>query len=131
MEGSILQHSFLTISLRNTDPGKGYSLVDRVGIATITAKPTTQDDRALRDLLRSNRDKSHGVLIEFPKIIPATFVPILENLQKMQRLSLLRFEEYIIPKPCDRPSHLRVYQSIASPLYARSIGFGFPLDPIL
>ena len=131
MEGSILQHSFLTVSQRITEPRKRCGLTDRVGIATITARPTTQDKRSLQDLLKSSCDKSQGVLIEFPKVIPATFVPILENLQNMQQLSLLKFEEYIIPKPCDGPSHLKVYQKVAPPIYARTTGFRFPMAPIL
>jgi hypothetical protein len=130
-EGSVLHHSFLVISQRNIDSKQGYGLTDRADIATITAKPTTQDNRSLRDLLKSSRDQSLGVMIEFPKVIPATFVPILENLQNMQRLSLLKFAEYIIPEPCEGPSHRKVYQSVASPLYARSNGFSFPLKPIL
>jgi hypothetical protein len=130
-EGSVLNHSFLVISQRNIDAKQGHGLADRAGIATITAKPTTQDNRSLRTLLKSSRDQSMGIMIEFPKVIPATFVPILENLQNMQRSSLLRFAEYIIPEPCEGPTHRKVYQSVASPLYARSAGFSFPLKPIL
>lgn len=130
-DGSVLQHSFLSVTQRSTDPKKGYGLSNHAEVATIVAKPLAQDNRSLRDLLKSTCDQRHGVLIEFPKVIPATFVPILENLQSMQRLSLLKFQQYILPEPHDGPPGRKVYQNIASPLYARSAGFSFPLSPIL
>jgi hypothetical protein len=131
MDGSVLQHSFLAVTQKNTDPRKGCGLANRGDFATITAKPVTKDSQSLWDLLRSGLNRRQGVLIEFPNIIPATFVPILENLQNMQRLSLLKFQQYILPDPHNGSPHQNVYQDVAPPLYARSAGFSFPLAPIL
>ena len=71
-----------------------------------------------------------GVLLEFPGVILATFVPILENLQNMQRLSRLPFRQWVLPDRITvfgKGSEL----DIPPPLYARDPGFVFSLDSIL
>jgi hypothetical protein len=70
-----------------------------------------------------------GILIEVPGVILATFIPILENLQDMQRLSRLPFRQWIVP---DRLGHHDEDTSVVPPLlYARDTKFKFSLRSIL
>lgn len=71
-----------------------------------------------------------GVLLEFPRIMPATFTPILENLQNMQRLGQFPFHEWIIPERKEASSHAETTQDVPPPLYTRATGFSFPLNGI-
>ncbi|KAJ6125980.1 hypothetical protein N7471_010473 [Penicillium samsonianum] len=62
---------------------------------------------------------SHG-------LIPATFVPILKNLQRIQREGELEFQKWVLPgRKDDEDGH-----SIPPPTYARKPGFIFPLTSI-
>jgi hypothetical protein len=77
--------------------------------------------------------KAQGLLLEFPGIIPATFVPILENLKRMQKLSRLPFKDCILPDQIEntRNSTGRNTLDIPAPLYTRRPGFAFNLKSIL
>lgn len=55
-------------------------------------------------------------------------MPVLENLQNMQRLSSLPFRQWILP---DRVTASSELLTIPPPLYARVPGFTFSLDSIL
>ncbi|KAK8103629.1 uncharacterized protein PG998_010662 [Apiospora kogelbergensis] len=77
--------------------------------------------------LRMYTEKSEGVLVELPGLLPATFSPVLENLQRMVTLGELPFQEWIIPKLDDSPSRTH---NLEPPRYARAAGFKFSLDPI-
>jgi hypothetical protein len=69
------------------------------------------------------------ILIEVPGVILAIFIPILENLQDMQRLSRLPFRQWIVP---DRLGHQEEDMSVVPPpLYARDTKFKFSLKLIL
>jgi hypothetical protein len=74
---------------------------------------------------------TQGVLLEYPNIIPATFMPILENLQDMQLLSRLPFRQWVVPDPYDDATNRKIYHDVPPPLYARSSGSKYPLGPIL
>ncbi|KAK2593467.1 hypothetical protein QQS21_008840 [Conoideocrella luteorostrata] len=123
-------HLFLIISNRKTDDGKEESLTEDTRRATITAKLTNHDQIDIETLAGLSGSKARGVLVEFPGVLPATFVPILKNLQSLQRLGSLPFQNWILP---DKTEH--VHQStmadIPPPLYARKPGFVFSLEPIL
>lgn len=86
----------------------------------------TQDETAVEDLVNLSCFRTSGMLVEFPNTIPATFVPVLENLQDMHRLSRLPFRQWIVP---DRSAEQ--YMDVPPPLYARNPGFAFSLKPIL
>ncbi|KAK6850516.1 hypothetical protein PG987_000150 [Apiospora arundinis] len=77
--------------------------------------------------LRMYTERSEGVLVELPGLIPATFSTVLENLQRMISLGELPFQEWIIPKLEDPASRTR---NLEPPRYARAAGFRFSLDPI-
>ena len=131
IQGSVIQHLFFTVTQKSTNPGQEYGLADRDFVATITAKLTTQDHGSLEILTSASCSNAHGVLIEFPNILPATFVPILKNLQDMQRLSRLRFSQWLLPDRYDSPPHVKVYQDIPPPIYVRTPGFRFSLAAIM
>ena len=130
-QDTTIQHLFLTVTQKSTNPGQQYSLADRDFVATITIKLTPQDHRSLETLISASCGNVQGVLLEFPNILPATFVPILRNLQDMQRLNRLRFSQWLLPDRHDSPVHLKVFQDIPPPIYARQSGFKFPLVTIL
>lgn len=131
IQNSIVQHIFLTVTQKTTDPRQEYGLADRDYMATITAKLTHQDHDSLDTLIGASCGNSKGLLLEFPNVIPATFVPILENLQGMQRLGRLRFSQWLLPDRYEGPSQLEKFHDIPSPIYSRQPGFKFPLEAIL
>ncbi|KIW22051.1 uncharacterized protein PV07_12556 [Cladophialophora immunda] len=125
-----VQHLFFTVTRKHTDTGKGHHLAMKDHQGTITAKLASHDQRDVESALRLSCYKARGRLIEFPGILPATFTPILENLQDMQRLSRLPFRRWILP---DRMSDLQetTMISIPPPLYARKPGFIYSLNSLL
>lgn len=131
VKGSAVQHLFFTVTQKSTNPAQEFSLTNREVMATVKAKLTTQNHAALETLTSASCGNSQGVLLEFPSVLPATFVPILENLQDMQRLSRLRFSQWLLPDQHDGPPSCKVFQDIPPPVYAREVNFGFPLSPIL
>ncbi|KAF1984925.1 NFX1-type zinc finger-containing protein 1 [Aulographum hederae CBS 113979] len=129
IQDSVVQHLFFTVAERNTDARDAHSLTNSPKTATITVKLTTQDQPVVETLLDISRRRAPGVLLEFPHVLPATFVPVLENLQNMQRLSRLPFREWILPDAVDGPRGAKL--DIPAPLYARQAGFAFPLASVL
>jgi hypothetical protein len=129
MRGSTLEHLFFTVAERSTDTRKEFSLTHNDRTATITIKLTTHNQITVEALLDLSRSKSRGTLLEFPNVLPATFLPILENLQRMQSLSRLPFCEWILPDRVNSTSGAKL--DVPPPLYARHAGFTFPLKSIL
>ncbi len=128
-----VQSSLLFFTIREkfteTKRDDGLSMDNHQGI--IKAKLATRTQNDLELMIRMSCQKSRGVLIEFPDVLLATFVPILENIQKMQRQSRLPFNQWIIP---DRPisnADLSKTVDVPPPLYALRPGFTFSLKPIL
>jgi hypothetical protein len=130
-QGTTLQHLFLTVTRKNTNVDERYGLSHHDTMATITTKLMNQDSKTLQSLMQSSSRKELGVLLEFPKVIPATFVPVLESLQNMQRLCRLPFRQWILPDLHNSPPGQRVYHDIPPPLYARRVGFKFPLKSLM
>jgi hypothetical protein len=125
----VVQHIFLTVTLRQTDNRKDYSLTSDEHQGTITAKLARHDQKDIETLVRLSCDKTRGVLIEFPGVIPATFMPVLTNLQEMNRLGRLPFQQWILPGRA-QPFKRNEKVDIPPPLYARG-SFHFSLEPIL
>jgi hypothetical protein len=119
---------FLIVSEKCTDPKAPYSLSSRDHISTIVTKLATRNQGDLELLIQLSCQDTRGVLIEFPGILLATFLPILENLQNMHRFSRLPFRRWILP---DRHTVSAKPLDILPPLYARGQGFLFALDSIL
>ncbi|KAI9801196.1 MAG: hypothetical protein M1825_003470 [Sarcosagium campestre] len=123
---------FFTVSQKITDSGRDYGLASNGSYATITAKlaavPGVAQVRALINLHLTR--PSHGILIEFPGILLATFIPTLENIKEMQKSSRLPFERWIIPDTVE-PMPNTPLPTPLPPLYARAPGFTYDLKPIL
>jgi hypothetical protein len=74
-------------------------------------------------------EKQEGLLIELPGLIPETFVPVLENLQRMRRDEDLAFRRWILPRT-DASGSSHGPTIIPPPAYARHPGFRFRLQSI-
>jgi hypothetical protein len=132
LQDNVVEHEFLCVSHKDTRPDSENGLIGRRDtMATITTKLLTQDSATLQKLVKLSLNATQGVLFEFPNIIPATFVPILENLQDMQRLSRLPFRQWVIPDQHNDTTGRKIYHNVPPPLYARQNSFRFPLGPIL
>ncbi|KAK8064546.1 hypothetical protein PG994_007184 [Apiospora phragmitis] len=116
----------LTVSNKPLEGPSEHSLLSAIS-PVFKAKLAMQGPTDVGNALRMYTEKSKGVLVELPGLIPATFSPVLENLQRMTRMGDFPFQEWIIPKPEESPSRSR---SLEPPRYARATGFSFSLDPI-
>jgi hypothetical protein len=122
---------FFTVSEKGADTWKDYSLTSNERQSTITTKFGSWIQNNLDLMVRLSCENTQGVLIEFPGIILATFIPILENLQKMQEQSRLPFRHIIAPDPVT-PCGNKVQEFvIPPPTYARNPRFKFSLNAIL
>lgn len=92
-------------------------------------KLATHSQQDFESLMLSSSLATEGVLIELPGVILATFTPILENLQYMQRISLLPFRQWILPDR--RGLGDLAAMDIPPPLYARGSRFTYSLSSIL
>ncbi len=119
---------FLTVSEKCTDPKASYSLSSHDHISTVVTKLATRNQSDLENLIQLSCQGIRGALIEFPGILLATFLPILENLQNMHRFGRLPFRQWILP---DRHTESAKQLDILPPVYARGQDFLFPLDSIL
>ncbi|KAK4160894.1 hypothetical protein QBC43DRAFT_269827 [Cladorrhinum sp. PSN259] len=122
----------LIVTKKNTAEGKGdekvSSLVSKGFQPSITVKLASE---TLPQILVMNQlyvNKQQGMLIELPGLIPETFVPILENLQRMMQDGNLAFQKWILPsadQDKDQPKG-----RVTPPVYACRPGFKFRLDSI-
>ncbi|CAG5157044.1 uncharacterized protein ALTATR162_LOCUS4837 [Alternaria atra] len=131
IQDTIVQHVFLTVSDKTTDPKKKYSLTHHNQMAYITTSLVTQDRTTVKTLMHAHIGATRGILLEFPKVMPATFAPTLESLQAMQRLNRLPFRQWIVPDKYNGPPGERGVQKIPPPLYARASGFKFPATTLM
>jgi len=115
---------FFTASEKSTDRGQEFSLMSENGPAIcgklIGALTTSQ-----LHTLAANCGRMNGLLVEFPGVIPATFMPVLENLQEMQKGSLSHLSTWLLKPGRDKSGY-----DIPPPAYARIPGFTFDLSPI-
>lgn len=130
VEGDHVQHVFLSLEQKKSR-GRDQNVVayDDNSMVMVTARLMTRDKVTLDTLMGAYARRVKGVLLEYPRIIPGTFGPILENLQDMQSLGGIPFQKYIIPQP-HGGTRGATYHDIPPPLYARDIGFTFPLEAI-
>ncbi|KAF2450310.1 NFX1-type zinc finger-containing protein 1 [Karstenula rhodostoma CBS 690.94] len=126
---NVVQHVFLTVTMRTTDNRRDHSLTSDERQGTITAKLARHNQNDVETLIRLSCEKTRGVLIEFPGVLPATFMPVLTNLQEMNRLGRLPFQQWILPGKA-QPMKRAEKVDIPPPLYARG-SFQFSLEPIL
>ncbi|TLS25023.1 hypothetical protein PpBr36_07472 [Pyricularia pennisetigena] len=107
---------------------KSHMLVPNQGLPQVAVKLVERTDQDTKLLLRLYDEGTEGFLIEFPSIIPATFAPILRNLQTMIGRCNLAFSRWILPMAEEEQQDLSAV--IPPPEYARASGFKFRLDTI-
>ncbi|CAG8022577.1 unnamed protein product [Penicillium salamii] len=93
---------------------------------SITVKLAVCQQQELMFLSQIYSQRLTGILVDFHGMLPATFVPILKNLQRIHREGELSFQNWILPGS----KNGRDDQSIPPPAYARKPGFSFPLKSI-
>lgn len=130
VQDSGVQHIFLSVSEKVTEATEEYGLANHRQLGYINVNLVTQDRSTFQILMQANSYGANGVLIEYPNIMPATFVPILESLQAMQRLNRLPFQRYIVPDKNEGGLRTPQYHQVPPPLYARKAGFTFPLESL-
>ncbi|OAG00907.1 NFX1-type zinc finger-containing protein 1 [Paraphaeosphaeria sporulosa] len=116
-------------SATNRRKWKEHSLTNDERQATITAKLARHNQEDIETLVRLSCEKTRGVLIEFPGVLPATFMPVLRNLQEMNRLGRLPFQDWILPGKTQTTKQTERVD-VPPPLYARG-GFHYSLEPII
>ncbi|KAM0142251.1 hypothetical protein ACHAO1_001466 [Botrytis cinerea] len=120
---------FLTVTRKSPHFDLDHSLVLNKPRSIVTAKLATRSFNDLESLALLNSSSATGILVELPSVILATFTPILENLQDMQRLNRLPFRQWILPDRRQLGSSATL--NIPPPLYARGSRFAYSLDSIL
>lgn len=132
--GSQINTLFLLVSKKSTDEKDDFGLVSDETQPGIYAKLADHSTESIDSLLELHSRNIVGTLIEFPGVLLATFEPILQNLQDMQKSSRLPFKEWILPAKV-KDSNIQVDRFAVSdmppPLYAQKLGFSFSLDSIL
>ncbi|KAI9645837.1 hypothetical protein NHQ30_005272 [Ciborinia camelliae] len=128
-DGTRCSPLFLTVTKKSTNLESDYSLVSHETKAIITAKLATRTQQDFESLIILNSLATEGILIELPSVILATFTPILQNLQDMQRLSRLPFRQWILPDR--RGFGDAATLDVPPPLYARGMRFTYSLKSIL
>ena len=127
-----VQHMFFTVSRRDTDTKNERSLAKEDYRCTITLKLVAVDQTQVALAVSLSCRNTRGLLLEFPGIIPATFVPILENLKEIQKYSRLPFKDCILPDQIENTQNRKGGNTldVLAPLYTRRPGFAFNLKPI-
>ncbi|KAJ5357447.1 hypothetical protein N7541_004605 [Penicillium brevicompactum] len=121
---------FLEITSKNCfkdpDHERNSSLVSDGFMSSITVKLAACQQSEVLSLSHIYSKIIPGILVEFHSMIPATFMPILENLQRVKREGDLSFQKWILPgRLNDGADH-----SMPPPAYACTPGFFFPLTSI-
>ncbi|PSN60466.1 hypothetical protein BS50DRAFT_506497, partial [Corynespora cassiicola Philippines] len=122
-----VQHLFFNDSGTNTNTREDLNLVKNNSPCTITTKLVSHNQTDIISVVRSSCEKFRGVLLEFRGVTPATFAPIRESLQGMQRHSILPFSQWILPDKVDSTKTVNV----PMPLYTRRPASGFNLESIV
>ena len=117
--------TFFTVSEKNTDPRYKFSLASENG-PVISEKLASAMTTSQLKSLAVNFRKTDGLLVEFPGAILATFMPVLENLQKMRKGSRSHLSNWLLEPEPDKSGHV-----IPPPAYARPPGFTFDISPII
>lgn len=113
-ESSLL---YSTVSQKCTEPNKDFGLSSHGHLATITARLANRSQIDLEKLVQLSCSRTTGNLVEFPGVLPVTFVPILESIQSMERLSRLPFRQWILRDRVTSPKIEIKFD--AQPLYKR------------
>lgn len=121
---------FFEVTVKNaskdrTDQKKSSLVSDRFP-PSITVKLAACLEQGLTFMGQLYSEKLTGILVDFHGMIPATFTPILRNLQRIQSEGELTFRKWVLPGRKDDEDG----SNIPAPAYARKPGFVFPLTSI-
>lgn len=118
---------FLMIAEKETDPEMSITLSGEE-FATVLVQPAEPTDAASVEKLLKYINLSHDgnitVLIEFPKCLPETFIPVLSTLKDLSVTGSIPFEQFMARDSSE-------IRTILPPAYAREPGFEFNLDPVM
>lgn len=128
--------TFLVICERE----KGYWVEDDpasrkhgcVYVQVVESKKRGEDVDFLLGQLSPLAEPATQILLEFPGIIPATFIPVLQNLQDLSQQGTLPLSRWISPEPegiLTGPATSQIDN--LPPAYSRSGEFRWDLKPIL
>ncbi|KAJ5520818.1 hypothetical protein N7463_001271 [Penicillium fimorum] len=124
--GTHIRHIFLEVTVKNASMDQSHQNKSRLvsdrfpPILTVKLAVCLQQELVFLGQLYS--DRLTGMLVGFHGSIPATFVPILENLQQIQREGDLAFRKWVL---LGYNGH-KDGDNIPPPAYARKPGFIFP-----
>jgi hypothetical protein len=130
LKGAESSTLLFTVSEKCT-AGNDFNLSSENHQSTIATKLATYNQIDMESVIESSCHSTRGALIEFPGVLPTTFVPILENLQNMQLQSRLPFRQWIFPERIGANGNMSPVLNIPPPLYARGAHFTFSLNAIL
>lgn len=128
--------TFLAICERETRPGMKDSLANGkhgyVYVQIAEPQKRAEDVDFLLGRLSAFAKPATQVLLEFPGIIPATFIPVLQNLQDLSQKGTLPLSQWIAPEPEGIiPGSATNHTDNLPPAYSRSGEFRWDLSPIL
>jgi hypothetical protein len=116
---------FFTVSEKNTNLKDKFSLLSYDG-PVISGKLTSTITTSQLSTLVVNFHRTDGLLVEFPGVVPATFMPVLENLQNMRKDGRSNLSRWLLEP---EPDKSRIF--IPPPRYTRLPEFAFDLSPII
>ncbi|EGU88984.1 hypothetical protein FOXB_00496 [Fusarium oxysporum f. sp. conglutinans Fo5176] len=89
----------------------------------VIAKLLSLERSIIKQLAHLVEKKTPGVLVDFHSVLPDTFMPMFDNLQRIRLENQLPFYKWLTPS---EPAT----DEVPPPLYARREGFAFPLSSI-
>jgi hypothetical protein len=99
---------------------------------SVTAKLASLREQDLGLAVQLYSRKARGILVGIPGLLPATFTPILRNLQDAFEITHMPFQDWTIPRVLnDTDSRENLAAAPPPPRYAQSDGFAFDLSSIL
>jgi hypothetical protein len=116
---------FLMIAEKQTNPKVSITLSGEK-CATVLVQPAEPTDAAgvTMEHTKLSHDGNITVLIEFPKCLPETFIPILSTLQDLSVTGSMPFQQFLVRDSSE-------IRTILPPAYARGPGFEFDLSPVM
>ncbi|KAJ4263476.1 hypothetical protein NW762_006295 [Fusarium torreyae] len=99
------------------------NLTSEEKLPRIIVKLATRQRKAMGQLAQLFMSETKGVLVDFNGVLPGTYLPTFENLQRIQRENHVPFNRWMLPTGSEDTN-------IPPPLYARKESFVFPLGCI-
>lgn len=119
------------VSEKCSTSSKDHDQQDAEGrTATVIAKLASLREDDLLLTVQRYRNRAQGAIIGIPGLIPATFTPILKNLQTAISTGDLPFSEWTIPRIGGGPGLDGQVANPMPPRYALQGSFTFDLSPI-